>query len=169
MELKQLEAHPNYGFTNDGRVFNIKFERELKPYISNTTGYYYVTLQHEDGRRRPTALHRIVAKLYVPNPHNLPMVNHKDGNKLHCHEDNLEWINNQNNVQHAYDMGINPKGEARWNNINPVETIHQVCELLQEGLYNNKEIEKITGVNYKTVGQIKYRKQWKDVSSAYKW
>jgi hypothetical protein len=97
------------------------------------------------------------------------MVNHKDTIKLHCHKDNLEWTTNQDNVQHAYDMGINPKGADRWNNVNPVENIHQVCELLQEGIYNNVEIGKITGVNSKTVGQIKYRKQWKDVSAAYKW
>lgn len=167
--MKSLDSHPNYGFTEDGRVFNLKFDRELKPYISNTTGYYYITLRHSDGRYRPTALHRIIAKLYVPNPNNLPQVNHLSGNKLDCHKDNLEWTDNQGNTQHAYDNNLIPKGVERHNNVNPVENIHHVCELLQEGLYNHTEIEAITGVNRKTVGQIKYRKQWKDISSAYKW
>lgn len=167
--MKSLDTHPNYGFTEDGQVFNLKFGKQLKPYISATTGYWYVTLRHEDGRYRPTALHRIIAKLYIDNPNNLPQVNHKDGNKLNCHVDNLEWVNNQINVQHAYDSGLIPKGEERYNNVNPVEKIHQVCQLLEEGLYGNKDIGKITGINYKTVGQIKYRKQWKDISSAYKW
>jgi hypothetical protein len=39
MEMKQLDNHPNYGFTEDGRVFNVKHDRDLKPYIYNTTGY----------------------------------------------------------------------------------------------------------------------------------
>lgn len=167
--MKTLDTHPNYGFTPEGDVFNLKFDRQLKPYVSATTGYLYITLRHEDGRYRPTVLHRIIAKLYVPNPENLPMVNHKDTVKTNPHFKNLEWHTNKMNIQHAYDNGAIPKGADRYNNINPVEHIHWVCELLQEGLFGNKEIEAITGVNYKTVGQIKYRKQWKDISSAYKW
>jgi hypothetical protein len=164
-----LTTNPNYTFTDDGRVFNERYDRELKPYVSHTTGYLYVTLKHADGRYRPTSLHRIVAKLFVPNPEHLPFVHHIDHNKQNPHYTNLEWTTNQINVQKAYDAGITPKGEGRYNNVNPVENIHQVCELLQEGLFNMKEIEEITGVNSKTVGQIRYRKQWKDISSAYEW
>lgn len=167
--MKTLDQYPNYAFTEDGRVFNTKFDRELKPYISTTTGYLYVTLRHTDGRYRPTAVHRILAKLFIPNPNNLPQVNHKDGNKTNCTVENLEWTTNQLNIQHAYDNNLIPKLEERYNNVNPVEKIHWVCQLLEEGLYGNKEIEAITGITYKTVGQIKYRKQWKDISSAYKW
>lgn len=167
--MKSLETHPNYGFTLDGRVFNLKHNRELKPYVSNTTGYLYVTLKHEDGKYRPTALHRILAKLYIPNEGNLPQVNHKDGVKMNCCVTNLEWTDNSGNIRHAYDNGMIPKGEFRYNNVNPVENIHQVCQLLQESLYGLKEIEEITGVNSKTVGQIKYRKQWRDISSLYNW
>ncbi len=167
--MKELDIYPGYLFTEDGRVFNKKFDKELKPYISNTTGYYYVTMKHQDGRRRPTALHRIIAKIYIPNPENLPFVNHKDGVKLNPCKDNLEWSTNAKNVQHAYDNGLAPKGADRYNNVNPVEKIHQACELIQEGLYGNKEIGELLGMSSKTVGQIKYRKQWKDISSAYKW
>ena len=167
--MKILESHPNYGFTENGEVFNLKFERQLKPYVSATTGYLYITLRHKDGRYRPTSLHRCVAKLYIDNPNNLPFVNHIDGNKLNPNKNNLEWTDNSRNIQHAYDIGLIPKGEDRYNNVNPVEKIHHVCQLLQEGIFSNKEIEEITGVNYKTIGQIKYGKQWKDISSIYKW
>lgn len=167
--MKVSERFPNYGFTEDGRVFNLKFNRELKPYISNTTGYFYVTLQHEDGRRRPTALHRIIAILFVPNPYNLPQVNHKDGNKLNCVVENLEWTNNRGNIQHAYDNNLIPKQEKRYNNIHPIQNIHDVCELLQEGILNMKEIAQQTQVAYDTIREIKYRKQWKDISKLYKW
>lgn len=161
--------YPNYDFDEYGNVTNIKFNRPVKPYISNTTGYLYVTMLHEDGKRRPTALHRILAKLFIPNPENLPQVNHIDGNKLNCSIDNLEWTNNARNIQHAYDIGLIPKLDERYNNVHPVQAIHSVCELLQEGLFNMMEISKMTGVAYKTVGQIKYRRQWLDISSIYKW
>lgn len=167
--MKSLETHPNYGFTEDGKVFNLAYDRQLKPYISNTTGYLYVTLKHKDSKYRPTALHRILAKLYINNPTGLPQVNHKDGDKLNCHVDNLEWTDNRGNIQHAYDSGLIPKGEHRYNNVNPVEKIHNVCHLLEEGLYGNKEIGELLGVCPKTVGQIKYRKQWKDIGRLYNW
>jgi len=167
--MKIFERFPNYGFTEDGRVFNLKFNRELKPYISNTTGYLYVTLKHEDEVRRPTALHRIVAILFIPNPENLPQVNHKDCDKLNCCADNLEWIDNRGNIQHAYDNGTIPKQDKRYNNIHPSQSIHSVCELLSEGILNMKEIGLQTNVAHDTVKEIKYRKQWKDISKLYKW
>lgn len=167
--MKTLEQFPNYSFTEAGEVWNLKFDRKLKPYVSDTTGYLYVTLKKEDGKYRPTVLHRIIAKLYVPNPAYEPMVLHKDNNKLNPVADNLYWGDNRVNIQQAYDDGLAPKGEDRWNNVNPVEDIHRVCDLLQEGLLSLIEISQTTLVKYETIKQIKYRKQWKDISSLYKW
>ena len=36
-------------------------------------------------------VHRFVAKAFIPNPKNLPIVNHKDGDRLNCCADNLVW------------------------------------------------------------------------------
>jgi hypothetical protein len=55
-------------------------------------------------------VHRIVAKCFLENiPDNIDelMVNHKDGNKSNNHKDNLEYVTNQQNVQHAYNTGLN--------------------------------------------------------------
>lgn len=54
------------------------------------------------------SLHRLVATLFVPNPLNLPEVNHEDGNKLNNNYTNLKWVTRPENVSHAYATGLNP-------------------------------------------------------------
>lgn len=51
-------------------------------------------------------VHRLVAMAFIPNPNNLPQVNHKDGNKLNNCVDNLEWITNYDNMQHSIITGL---------------------------------------------------------------
>lgn len=48
----------------------------------------------------------MVAKAFIPNPNNLPQVNHKDGNKLNNSISNLEWVTNSDNTQHGYNNGL---------------------------------------------------------------
>lgn len=47
-------------------------------------------------------VHRLVAKAYIPNPHNKRTVNHKDYNKKNNHCDNLEWMSQKENIHHYY-------------------------------------------------------------------
>lgn len=46
-------------------------------------------------------MHRAVTLAFLPNPNNLPEVNHKDGNKLNNHLSNLEWVSSKENQLHA--------------------------------------------------------------------
>ena len=73
--------------------------RTLKP-IKQVTGYYSVTL-HKCGEQQTTRLHRLVAKAFVPNPDNLPEVNHKDENKANNRADNLEWCDGVYNTNYG--------------------------------------------------------------------
>lgn len=59
-------------------------------------------------------VHRLVAQCFVPNPNNLPTVNHIDGNKHNNHADNLEWMTQRQNVRHYYnsDRAINVRKYA---------------------------------------------------------
>ena len=50
-------------------------------------------------------LHRLVAKTFIPNPANLPEVNHIDGNKQNNKATNLEWCDRSSNMKHAYENG----------------------------------------------------------------
>lgn len=63
--------------------------KELKP-CDRGNGYMFVTLG-KDGKQYNMSLHRAVAQAFIPNPENLPEINHKDENPANNLLDNLEW------------------------------------------------------------------------------
>ena len=67
-------------------------------------GYYNVVL-HKNGNHFTKAVHRLVAEAFIPNPNNLPQVNHIDTNKKNNNVSNLEWITNEDNMKHAVQHG----------------------------------------------------------------
>ena len=77
---------------------------KLKPDIA-PNGYYRVTLA-KNGHKTQKYLHRLLAEHFIDNPLNLPQINHKDGNKLNCRLNNLEWVTVKDNVIHAYKNGL---------------------------------------------------------------
>lgn len=85
-----------------GRVKN-KHGRILKPEIRK--GYYSVDLV-KNKKRYKFRVHRLVAEAFVPNPDNLPMVNHKDEDKLNNIASNLEWCDNTYNSQYPNDLSV---------------------------------------------------------------
>lgn len=103
-EWRPITDFPNYQVSDSGEVVNIVTGKQLKP-IHERTGYSHVTLCG-DGRHKQTSIHRLVAREFINNPENKPMVNHIDGNKANNHVDNLEWCTYSENMQHAYRTGL---------------------------------------------------------------
>jgi len=79
-------------------------ERMLKFHI-NKKGYVITSLSKNDKEIKPQ-VHRLVAIAFIPNHDNKPQVNHKDGNKQNNHVDNLEWVTNQENIDHSWKTGL---------------------------------------------------------------
>ena len=79
-----------YEVSDQGRVRSLKFgkERILKP-IRNLKGYLQVKLR-KNGENKMCCIHRLVAQTFIPNPDNLPEVNHKAENKENNSVQNLE-------------------------------------------------------------------------------
>ncbi|HDZ9878354.1 TPA: HNH endonuclease [Escherichia coli] len=99
-KLKSFEA-AGYTIKEDGTILNPKGVI-LKPSQSGRKlKYLYVSWRHQ-GRRVTELVHRLVAKKYIPNPHSLPEVHHKDFNPLNCHKDNLEWTDGKTNCEYSY-------------------------------------------------------------------
>lgn len=98
---KHILDHPHYSISKDGEVYSNKSKKKLKANLSSSSGYYTV---YVDGKNR--LLHRLLAKTFIPNPNNLPCINHKDGCKTNNHLNNLEWCNYSYNNKHAYKTGL---------------------------------------------------------------
>ena len=62
---------------------------------------YLVVILHKHGLHYQKLVHRLVAEAFIENPYDLPQVNHKDANKHNNCVENLEWITNYDNMQHA--------------------------------------------------------------------
>lgn len=70
----------------------------------NNKGYAYVDLRINNKTHRQL-VHRLVALTYIPNPKNLPFVNHKDFNPLNNKVENLEWCTAAENAQYSARQG----------------------------------------------------------------
>lgn len=99
--LGRIVIYPNscYNKKNEG-VY--RPEKILK---HKTKGYAGVTLSNGKTKVYPN-IHRLVAQAFVPNPNNKPCVNHIDGNKQNNCVTNLEWVNWDENIKHAYTTGL---------------------------------------------------------------
>lgn len=89
-----------YQVSNLGRVKSLRYNKVLKPCVSET-GYKYVLLVDKDSHNKNWRLHKLVAMTFVPNPDNLPQVNHIDENKLNNSADNLEWCTAEYNSNYG--------------------------------------------------------------------
>lgn len=90
----------NYLVSPNGKVKNSITNRVFDPQKPNN-GYYSITLKGKDNKFHSFLIHRLVAQAFIPNPNNLPFVNHIDENKTNNHVSNLEWVSEVENARHG--------------------------------------------------------------------
>lgn len=73
--------------------------------LNHKKGYLRVYLS-VNSKKKGRAVHRIVAEAFIENPENKETVNHIDLNKKNNKVDNLEWMTNKENIQHAFKNGV---------------------------------------------------------------
>lgn len=120
MTKKPIEGYEGkYEITSTGRVFSLtrknskgelRTGKELSPDTSSH-GYPRVRLFNGNCPIR-VSVHRLVASAFIPNPKNLPMVNHIDGNKDNNSVNNLEWCTASENIQHSWDNNLSKANKS---------------------------------------------------------
>lgn len=95
-----------YQVSNYGNIISFKrYKKGKRLKLNYKNGYLYIKL-HKDIKRKSFRIHRLVAIHFIDNPLNKEQVNHKDGNKRNNYYKNLEWATNQENVNHAWSIGL---------------------------------------------------------------
>lgn len=143
----------DYEITVDGEVINRHNGRKVKPQ-PNGKGYLRVSIG-----KRLMFVHRLVAEKYVPNPECKPQVNHKDGDKTNNKANNLEWVTNSENREHAVANGLQIHGnKCPWSKLDTekVQFIKSHPEI------SNEEFAKLFDVTRSTISSVRKRKSWKD-------
>ena len=114
-QWKGVPSFQYYFVSDDGKVFSVP-----RSYLSgcgatlttrggiltaklNPKGYFRVRMSRPN-ERKYEYIHRIVASAFVPNPHDLPHVNHIDGVKTNNSAENLEWVTPKQNTAHMLNL-----------------------------------------------------------------
>lgn len=150
-----------YIVSTDGEVFNTETGKALQPEIT-TRGYQRVLIYYK-GKRKHYAVHRLVAEAFLPNPHFLPEVNHKNGDKTDNTVYNLEWCTPEYNVRHSYETGLNYSGEDKGNASMSNNTAKRIANCFFENKLTPTEIANLTNVSKRAVKHILLDHQWERV------
>lgn len=99
---KEIKDFPGYTITDDGKVISYKFKepRVMKTWLQKS-GYENIKLCKENHTYH-FLIHRLVAEAFIPNPNNLPEVNHKNKIRNDNRVENLEWCSRKENLYDSY-------------------------------------------------------------------
>ena len=155
-----------YLISNLGEIFSLRFNKIMSP-SKLPNGYLQIILHTDDGNYHKL-IHRLVAEAFIENSSERNVVNHKNGKKDCNWVGNLEWVTNQENIDHAVATGlINNKGENQANHKYTTEQIEMICKLLESGDSNTVVAEKLS-IPRHVVEHVKSGSSWSHISSKYR-
>jgi len=89
-----------YSISSHGRIKNNK-TKYIKKLWKHYKGHLKIALR-VNKKRKNYFVHRLVAIAFIPNPDNLPLVDHLDEDKANPHISNLEWVSHSENTKRYY-------------------------------------------------------------------
>ena len=102
--MTPIEDFPGYYINEEGKIYGISKHQYL---TYNTMEAYPKIMLYKNAKGYCFYIHVLVAKTFIPNPDELKVVNHIDGNKANCHVLNLEWVTHSENNNKYVEMKRN--------------------------------------------------------------
>lgn len=164
MEIwKDIPNYPNYQASSLGRIKS--YSKDQNGYIISqhisSNGYLRASLKHENGKNHCVGVHRYIALAFIPNPDNLPEVNHKNGIKTDNRPENLEWVTSSQNHLHAY----RELGKQSWAKGKHLKTRAKFSEtevrIIRNTTLGLKELAEYFGCDQSTIFYIRKRRTYK--------
>lgn len=162
---KYLEGSKDYFVCTDGFVYR-KGKKLKGSSMGKQSKYRRLFVFYKDGSNQRFFVHRLVAEAFIPNPENKPFVNHINGVQDDNRAENLEWVTAKENVVHAHETGLAPKGEDKPQAKINEETVHKICSLMVDD-WRNKEIIEHLGLTKSIVTSIRNGISWSWITEQY--
>lgn len=159
--IRSVSRTISNGNSGRGSIRTLK-GKVIKPYLAGKyRDYEYVKL-NRIGDVKSVQVHKLVATAFLPNPLNLPEVNHKDGIKSRNSADNLEWTTHTWNVRHAIATGLTSSmiGEMNIGARLTHQTVEAARRLFKIGC-SQKDIARRFGTTPANIHCIVRNKSWR--------
>lgn len=161
-----------YSVSNLGRIksyllFQGTGTRERIRVLSLASAGYPCLCLQKNGKQSTFLVHRLVAQAFIPNPLNLPQVNHIDSNKKNNNVDNLEWVTHQKNIDHASANNRIARGIRKWNSKLSEQDVIEVLKMLELGI-KTPTIAKRFSVSDVLISRIKLGRAWRHITKKIK-
>ena len=140
--VRSLDRYDGRNHFRKGKVLSL---------VKNTDGYLKVLLKCNT-KCKTITVHRLVAQAFIPNPDNLPIINHKDEDKTNNRVENLEWCDNYYNLM--YGTGNDRRIISNQNG--GIEK--RISTRIKNGTADNRTCGII-----KTEGRAAYKRMWRKI------
>lgn len=159
--MKSIPGYENYLISENGQVYSLKSKKIRKIQLHNRySPYKYIRIYDNQHKLRTKKIHTLVAITYIgPRPLGC-VINHKDGNKLNNHIDNLEYISNELNLRLARQYKPWFKCQKGSNNYSAKLTEDEVRAIRSSNL-PRRQLGLLFGVSLSTISNIVNNKQWR--------
>lgn len=168
MDIEKIPFAPGYYVSMNGNIYSGNFNKtglfkELKHDVGKK-GYHRVTF-HINKRRVRFLVHRLVAEVFIPNPNNLPIINHLDSNRGNNNVRNLEWSNQSKNIFHGIAKGnITPtQGEKHGCHLLTEKQVLKIRDMWIPRKVSQEKIALLFGVKRGAIKDIVERKTWRHI------
>lgn len=151
LDKRQAVSLGEYVLFDDGEIL-AKDGHTMVPQ-RDVNGYLRIRLRYGDVDSygaKTYKVHRLVAENFIPNPNGKPQVNHINGDKTDNRVENLEWVTNTANIQHAIDNGLQDNTSEQMNLLGG-----QIKTAIERG-YVIKDIAEKNGISEKTIWRRVY-------------